>query len=124
MSEFEQAPSYNQPLGGNDMPRFAGPGTMMRLPTAETTDGLDACFIGVPMDVGASHRAGTRFGPRQVRAESNMIRPYNMYSKISPFDHMQIADVGDVATNAFDLKDSVKRIEATFDELLKNPVIP
>ena len=39
----------NQPLGGNDMPRFAGPGTMMRLPAAETADGLDACFVGVPL---------------------------------------------------------------------------
>ena len=26
--------SFPQPLGGNDMPRFAGPGTMMRLPAA------------------------------------------------------------------------------------------
>ena len=45
----------NQPLGGNDMPRFAGPGTMMRLPAAETADGLDACFVGVPLDIGTSN---------------------------------------------------------------------
>ncbi len=24
---------FNQPLGGNEMPRFGGPATMMRLPT-------------------------------------------------------------------------------------------
>ena len=29
-------------------------------------------FIGVPMDIGTSHRSGTRFGPRQIRAESAM----------------------------------------------------
>ena len=59
MSNSEE---FNQPLGGNDMPRFAGPGTMMRLPSQPTAEGLDACFIGVPFDIGASNRSGTRFG--------------------------------------------------------------
>jgi len=31
-------PKYNQPLSGNDMPRFAGPPTMMRLPAADSDD--------------------------------------------------------------------------------------
>ena len=38
----------NRPLGGNEMPRFGGPATMMRLPTQPDTQGLDACFVGVP----------------------------------------------------------------------------
>ena len=50
----------NQPMGGNEMPRFGGPGTMMRLPFQETAEGLDACFIGVPLDIGTSNRSGTR----------------------------------------------------------------
>ena len=116
--------TFNQPLGGNDMPRFAGPGTMMRLPSAATAEGLDACFVGIPMDIGASHRAGTRFGPRQIRAESTMIRPYNMWSRISPFDHMQVADIGDIATNTFDLKESVRLIEEAYDEILEHDTVP
>ena len=44
--------TFNQPLGGNEMPRFGGPATMMRLPTQPTTEGLDACFVGIPMDIG------------------------------------------------------------------------
>ena len=60
-----------QPLGGNEMPRFAGPGTMMRLPAHESAEGLDACFAGVPFDIGTSNRAGARHGPRQIRAESH-----------------------------------------------------
>ena len=32
---------FNQPLGGNDMPRFAGPGTFMRLPSAQTAEQRD-----------------------------------------------------------------------------------
>ena len=30
---------YNQPLGGNEMPRFGGTPTMMRLPEAKTAEG-------------------------------------------------------------------------------------
>ena len=66
---------FNQPLGGNEMARFAGPATMMRLPAQTTAEGLDACFVGVPMDIGTSNRSGTRHGPRQIRAESCMLRP-------------------------------------------------
>jgi len=116
--------AFNQPLGGNDMPRFAGPATMMRLPTATSSAGLDACFVGVPMDIGTSHKSGTRFGPRQIRAESAMLRPYNMALRVSPFDHMQVADVGDVAINTFDLKKSVGIIETRFKQLLEHDCIP
>jgi len=116
--------SFNQPLGGNDMPRFAGPVTMMRLPSASSAEGLDACYVGVPMDIGASHRSGTRFGPRQIRAESAMLRPYNMATRRSPFDHMQVADIGDIATNTFDLKKSVELIREAYNELLQYDVIP
>ena len=114
----------NQPLGGNDMPRFAGPGTMMRLPAAETADGLDACFVGVPLDIGTSNRSGTRFGPKQIRAESVLLRPYNMWTRAAPFDTLQVADIGDVPINTFDLKDSMQRIEAFYDDILRHDVRP
>ena len=113
-----------QPLGGNEMPRFAGPGTMMRLPAAADAAGLDACFIGIPLDVGTSNRPGTRFGPKQIRAESVMLRPYNMWTRAAPFDSLRIADIGDVPINTFDLKDAVRRIEAFYDSVLTHPVIP
>ena len=115
---------HNQPLGGNDMPRFAGPVTMMRLPTAASAKGLDAAFVGVPMDIGASHRSGTRFGPRQIRAESAMLRPYNMASRISPFDAMQVADLGDLAINTFNLARSVEIIEVGISDILAHQCIP
>ncbi|WP_424984571.1 agmatinase [Microbulbifer sp. S227A] len=116
--------AFNQPLGGNEMPRFGGLNTMMRLPHQETAEGLDACFVGIPMDIGTSHRSGTRFGPRHIRAESAMIRPYNMWTKVSPFDSLQVADIGDIAIDTFDLKRSVRIIEESYDEILKHDVIP
>ncbi|MCU0856255.1 MAG: agmatinase [Rhodobacteraceae bacterium] len=105
---------FNQPLGGNEMPRFGGPATFMRLPSQATAEGLDACIVGIPMDIGTSNRPGTRLGPRQIRDESRMIRPYNMATRAAPFDSLQIADIGDVAINTFDLKKSVDIITAHY----------
>jgi guanidinobutyrase len=112
------APQTNQPLGGNEMPRFGGPATMMRLPAQADAARLDACFVGVPFDVGASNRAGARFGPRQIRAESSLLRPYNMATRAAPFDSLMVADIGDVAINTFNLGASMEIIEAAFDEIL------
>jgi guanidinobutyrase len=115
---------HHQPLGGNEMPRFAGPATMMRLPAQESAAELDACFVGVPFDIGTSNRSGTRFGPRQIRAESALIRPYNMATRAAPFDSLSIADIGDVAINTFNLAASIDIIEAAFDEILAHDCRP
>jgi guanidinobutyrase len=115
---------FNQPLGGNDMPRFGGIATMMRLPQARSTEGLDACFVGVPLDIGTSNRSGARFGPRQIRSESVLLRPYNMATRAAPFDSLQVADIGDVATNPFDLKDSIRLIESAYEAIVANGCRP
>ncbi len=109
---------FNQPLGGNEMPRFGGIATMMRLPHAPSAAGLDVGFVGVPFDVGTSYRAGARFGPRQIRAESCLIRPYNMATRAAPFDSLQVADIGDIAINTFNLNKSVAIIERAYEEIL------
>ncbi len=114
----------NQPLSGNELARFSGPNTFMRLPQANRLDGLDVAVLGVPMDIGASWRSGTRFGPKQVRAESAMIRPYNMGTGAAPFDSLQIADIGDIAINTFNLSDSLSIIEDSYGAILKYDVIP
>ena len=108
----------NQPLSGNAMPRFGGIATMMRLPFAESPVGLDAAFIGVPLDIGTSHRPGARFGPRQMRAESSLIRPYNMATGAAPFDTLQVADLGDVPINTFSLDKSLPIITSFYERVL------
>ena len=108
----------NQPLSGNAMPRFGGIATMMRLPQAVSADGLDAAFIGVPLDIGTSNRAGARFGPRQLRAESALIRPYNMATGAAPFDTLQVADLGDVPINTYSLDKSLPIISSFYERVL------
>ena len=109
---------FNQPLGGNEMPRFAGPGTMFRLPAQSDATGLDIAIVGVPLDIGTSNRSGTRYGPRQIRGESVLVRPYGMATRAAPFDSFQIADTGDVALNTFNLTKSIEIIEAHYDRIL------
>ena len=116
--------ALNQPLGGNEMPRFGGLASMMRLPVAGTAAGLDAAFIGVPLDIGASNRAGARFGPRQIRAESSLIRPYNMATGAAPFDALQVADLGDVPINTYSLEKSVGIITDFYREVLGHGCVP
>jgi len=116
--------ALNQPLGGNQMPRFGGLASMMRLPVATHAAGLDAAFIGVPLDIGASNRAGARFGPRQIRAESSLIRPYNMATGAAPFDALQVADLGDVPINTYSLEKSVGIITDFYREVLGHGCVP
>jgi guanidinobutyrase len=114
----------NQPLGGNEMPRFGGLASMMRLPTQSSAEGLDACFVGVPFDVGTSNRSGARFGPRQIRAESCLLRPYNMATRAAPFDSLQVADLGDVPINTYNLQASIGIIESFYDDILAHACRP
>lgn len=116
--------TLNQPLGGNTMPRFGGWASMMRLPMANDATGLNAAFIGVPLDTGTSNRSGARFGPRQIRAESSLIRPYNMATGAAPFDALQVADIGDVAINTYHLQKSVDIIEQHYRGVLATGCIP
>ena len=76
------------------------------------------------MDIGTSNRPGTRLGPRQIRDESRMLRPFNMATAAAPFSNMQVADIGDVPINTFDLKKSVDIITNFYDNVLIHNTIP
>ena len=115
---------FNQPLSGNEMPRFSGLASMFRLPTQQGSSDLDVAIIGVPLDIGTSNRTGARYGPRQIRSESVLVRPYVMATGAAPFDSFQVADIGDVALNPYHLLKSIEIIEGYYDKILKNNVIP
>ena len=106
--------TYNQPLSGNEMPRFGGPATLFRLPTQENANGLDIALIGVPLDIGTSNRTGARFGPREIRKESVLVRPYGMATGAAPFDSFQVADIGDVPVSPFNLHEAIAAIETFY----------
>ncbi|MFQ6126237.1 MAG: agmatinase [Candidatus Heimdallarchaeota archaeon] len=100
-----------RPKDGLVSPRFAGVPTFMRLPQVTDPHQLDIALVGVPFDGGTSYRSGTRFGPREIRVQSALIRPYNPVLRMNPFEKMRVADFGDIDVNPFSIEDTFQRIQ-------------
>jgi agmatinase len=99
-------------------PRFSGISTFMRLPHIPRAHDLDIALIGIPFDNGATYRSGARFGPRNVRTQSAMIRPWNPVLKVDPFSKWRIADYGDLSINPLSLDDTFGRIRSQLNDVI------
>jgi len=84
----------------------------MRLPHVTNPAGLDAAVVGVPFDGGTSYRPGSRYGPREIRNQSSLIRSYNFFQKVSPFDRLNVADVGDIDAPPVSIEKCYAAVEA------------
>ena len=110
------------PVGPADAsvePRFAGPATFARLPTADRVPRWDVAVVGVPFDGGTSYRPGARFGPAAVRQGSRLLRPYNPAQDALPFELAQVVDAGDIVGSPFDVEAAVSQIQAGAKALLQ-----
>src|SRR3989475_10120061 len=102
----------HQPRASFKSPRFAQPATFMRLPHVEDPKGLDVAIVGVPYDGGTSYRPGARYGPREIRNQSSLIRSYSYFQKVAPFDTFNVADVGDIDAPPVSIEKAYDAIEA------------
>jgi agmatinase len=89
----------------------------MRLPHVEDPQGLNVAIVGVPYDGGTSYRPGARLGPREIRAQSSLIRPYNYFQKVAPFDLLNVADVGDVDAPPVSIERCYEAVESRIGSL-------
>ena len=112
------------PFDALKYPRFAGVPTFMRLPNITDATRLDVAVIGVPYDGGTTFRPGPRFGPRHVREQSAIIRPYNPVLKVNPFEELRVADYGDLSVNPIVIEDTYARITAGLKPVLDAGTIP
>ncbi len=99
-------------------PRFGQIATFMLLPAADSPAGLDVALLGVPYDGGVSYRTGARFGPRAVREQSSLIRPWNPVLKVHPFERLRVADCGDVDVVPISIERTHEAIERRIDTVL------
>jgi len=109
---------HPEPLDALQHARSGGIATFMRLPCINDAEELDIALVGIPFDGGTTYRPGTRFGPRYVREQSVLIRPWNPVLKINPFAKFRIADFGDLSVNPLSIQDTFRRIEEQMQPLL------
>jgi len=111
-------------LDSGKSPRFAQPATFMRLPHQTDLHGVDVAILGVPFDSGTSYRSGARLGPREIRAQSSLIRPYSYFQRISPFEKLTIVDAGDVDPPPVGIEPAYAAIEAGVARILEAGATP
>ncbi len=110
--------AHPRPVDALVYPRFSGVPTFMRLPHIPDAHELDIALIGVPFDGGTTYRPGPRFGPRNIRVQSAMIRPWNPVLNVDPFKKWRIADFGDLSINPLSIEDTYKRITDQLNTVL------
>jgi len=111
-------------LDSSKSPRFAQPATFMRLPHQTDLEGVDVAMLGVPFDSGTSYRSGARLGPREIRAQSSLIRPYSYFQKVSPFERLTIVDAGDVDVQPVGIEGAYAAIAAGVSRIVAAGAMP
>ena len=111
--------NLHQPLGGNEMPRFGGIATMMRLPHVQSppnstpsmppSSACPSTSAHLPAPVPASAPRD----PRRIGDDPSLQHGHRR----RPFDSLNVADIGDVAINTFNLLEAV-RIIGEYDRIL------
>lgn len=117
MSRSASSPFVGPP-NSEEIPRYAGFSTFARLPRAEDVDHVDVGILGVPFDSGVSFRPGARFGPSAVREASRLLQGYHQFLEVSPFATQQVADLGDVTANPFNIEEALTAIESAASSYL------
>jgi len=115
---------FFRPLDSNQVPRYAGQVSFLRLPSIDDPAKVDIALVGVPWDGGTTNRAGARHGPREMRAQSMLIRPYHHVTKRSPYDVCRVADLGDTPVNPIDAEASLGLIQDYYARLRQAGATP
>jgi len=105
-------------------PRFGQIATFMLLPAVPSARDLDIALLGIPYDGGTSYRTGARFGPRAVREQSSLIRPWNPVLKVHPFERMRVADCGDVDVVPISIERTYEAIERRLGQVIAEGAMP
>jgi len=114
--------SYGEQMA--EMP-FIGIPSFFRTDLVKTFENIDIGLVGVATDAGLSHRPGARYGPQAVRAQSGLIRYLNPITKVIPYDHARVADLGDVPIyNTLDLEQLNEEIFAYYEKVHAAGVVP
>src|SRR5262249_60832132 len=79
---------------------------------------------GAPYDGGTSSRPGARHGPRHIRDQSSLIRPFNPVLGVAPFERLRVADYGDVDVSPVSIEETFAAVERDLDEIVAGGATP
>lgn len=118
--------SNPMPISGMDLARYSGHATFMRLPhiPIEQVADLDIAMFGLPWDGGTTTRNGSRYGPRQVRDMSTLLRTFHPILKMNPYELARIADIGDAPTNPIEFEKTLKMLEEFIQKVVDAGALP
>jgi agmatinase len=113
-----------EPVDPARSPRFAQVATFARLPLRPDLAGAGAVFLGIPWDDATSYRSGAREGPAAIRAQSRLVRTYNMFAGVYPFRTLDLVDGGDVDPVPGFLEDTFERIQGALAPVFARSLVP
>ncbi|HXF51365.1 MAG TPA: agmatinase [Dehalococcoidia bacterium] len=115
----------------SDQPAFTSGGeTYLRVPRIESVDQLraerpDVVIVGAPVDWATTHRPGARFGPRAIRAASNLRRgAYHLGLEVYPLKTLRVFDYGDAEMAPGDIERSHAGVKRKVREVVDAGAIP
>ncbi|MCZ6473960.1 MAG: agmatinase [SAR324 cluster bacterium] len=106
-----------RPTSPEELPKFAGVRTFMRMPHVRTLEDVNFVVVGIPFDDATTFRSGARFGPEGIRSISAMIRPWHPVHDIDVFEHLSGVDYGDVAVVPGDVEATCEKTARDFQAI-------
>ncbi len=92
-----------------------------------TYAGADVVVVGAPFDGGTSHRPGSRFGPRAIRATDYLphdgSRP-SLALRTDALQDLRVLDAGDVEMYSGDIETALPALEAAVEKVVAAGAIP
>src|SRR3990172_4664908 len=113
----------------DDRPAFAGIPTFLHVPELRDVEALrrerpDAVIIGAPTDTAVTHRPGARFGPRAIRAASNLRRSiHHLGLGVEPLKMLRVFDYGDADVIPGDIERTNEAIKAKVREVAETDAV-
>src|SRR5690606_9850759 len=109
---------------------YSGIPTFLKLPLVATAEQLaaeqpHAAIVGAPFDMATTNRPGARFGPRAIRAASNLGRAiHHLELAVQPLRRLRVFDYGDAAVIPMSIERSHAAIRAKVADVANLKALP
>lgn len=108
----------------NDLRRFVGIPTFLRVPLMGDVKNPKIGIVGVPYDGGVARTPGTRFGPRGIRNACWRSPEFHPELDVALSEQNSIVDCGDMLISPMQVSDALTTIDTEISDLLAAGITP